>query len=432
MKIKNFAQLATTDARNRVLEIAEAGLEAIDTEKVLKDLVSVGDGTLGIGADVFPIPATGRIFFVGVGKCALEAGAVFEGILGDRLEGGVVIDVKSGMMLKKLTSFKGSHPFPSDENTRAARAVVDLLRGMREDDLVIFSISGGGSTLLCLSENGSCAEEMSVIQALMRAGATIEEMNTVRKHLSLARGGYLAYDAYPAQVISLIFSDVPGNDISFIASGPTVKDATTIADAESVLARYDILKACGIVKCGLIETPKEEKYFERVHNILALSNETALGAMTAKAGELGLKAKIVGTQRAGEAAVVAKAVCDAIHAEPAGSVLLWGGETTVTVRGDTGGHGGRNLELSATALGYITEGETVLSLASDGKDNGPYAGALCDTITKKAVADAGLSLAVFLDNHNTYPLFEKIGNYIDTGDTGSNVSDLIIALKREQ
>ncbi|MDP2598355.1 MAG: DUF4147 domain-containing protein [Candidatus Liptonbacteria bacterium] len=427
-KIKNFDELAKNDARRAALEIAEAGLEAIDTRKVLHDTVKLNGNTLSVASNDFSLEKIKRFLFVGVGKCTLDAAAALEDILGDKISSGVAVDVKTAENeFKKIKSFRGTHPLPTQANVEAAEAVVGILGNLTKDDLVLFVISGGGSTLLCLPEDMGCREEASIIQAMIRAGAKIQEINTVRKHLSLARGGYLAKYAFPAQVVSLIFSDVPGDDIQFIASGPTVMDTTTIEDAGEILARYNILNTCGMEKCGLIETPKEDKYFENVHNVLTVSNSLALAAMKTKAEELGFAAMICTSCLKGEARDVGLAITKELHAAGPKTALLYGGETTVTVRGR--GRGGRNLELALSAMRDINEGELVMSVASDGIDNGPFAGAICDTMTKKAAVEAGLALEDFLRDNNGYPLFEKIGNYLMTGDTGSNVSDLMIAVK---
>jgi glycerate-2-kinase len=219
----------------------------------------------------------------------------------------------------------------------------------------------------------------------------------------------------------------PGNDFQFIASGPTVKDATTVRDAGEVLSKYHVLETCGIKDCGLVETPKENKYFARTRNIPALSNETALNAMAAMAKELGFSAEIRAAALTGEARDVGAKIIRDLRAAPPKSVLLYGGETTVTIRGK--GRGGRNLELALAGLKEIGDGELVVSVASDGRDNSDFAGAICDTITKEAIRKAGFDAETELKNNNSYPVFEKAGNYLLTGDTGSNVSDLIIALE---
>ena len=408
--------------------IAEAGLQVIDTNRVLEGMMHIEKDVLSMGSAKVDLAKVEKIVFVAIGKCAAEAAAVAEAALGNRITRGVVVDVKvCPIGLPQLKTFCGTHPLPSDENMNAAEAIVESLKGLTENDLVIFVISGGGSTLLFLPEDRRDRNEGPVVQALMQAGATIKEMNIVRKHMSLARGGYLAQYAYPARVVSFIFSDVVGDDLSSIASGPTVKDLSTVEDAEKVLAKFDILHTCNIEKCGLVETPKDDKYFEKTTNILAVSNVFALNAMRKAAESLGFRVEIRSATLEGEAVEVAHMVAESLHAAPPKSVLLWGGETTVTVKGT--GNGGRNITISAAALKYIKDGEEILSLASDGRDHGPFAGAICDMITKRDALRKGVDYETLLAEDNTYPLFETIGSYLMTGDTGSNVSDLIIALK---
>ncbi|MDE2018888.1 MAG: DUF4147 domain-containing protein [Patescibacteria group bacterium] len=427
-KIQNFDQLAITPERKALLTIAEAGLQAIDTKEAIRKLVEIRGSVLKLGDQQVDLDSVEKLIFIGVGKCAADAGTAIGNILGNRITRGVLVDVKKCEEIPSIQTFCGTHPLPSDENLKATEAIIGCLQGLTERDLVIFAISGGGSTLLFLPEDKSNREEISVFNALTNAGATIGELNIVRKHLSLARGGHLAKAAYPARLISLIFSDVPGNDLTSISSGPTVRDGTTVEDAERILAKYNVLQTCNIERCGLVETPKEEKYFANAAVVMAASNVGALEAMKRSAETMGFRAEIRDAKLTGDATLVAEMVAGAIHAAPPGSVLLWGGETTVTVR--IPGSGGRNLTVSATALDSVREGEAILSLASDGRDHGPYAGAICDMITKDGMAKAGIDWQKYLDGNNTYPLFEKAGNYLMTGDTGSNVSDLIIALKK--
>jgi glycerate-2-kinase len=441
MKIQNFDQLAVSDARRATLTIAEAGLEAIDTERVMRGMIRLntadGKQMLLLGdaekTEEIDLAAVHDIIFIAVGKCAVDAAVVVDDILGTRIARGVVVDVEVYPALKtdRIKTFCGTHPLPSEENLLAAQAIVAALANLAENDLVIFVISGGGSTLLFLPRDPASREEVTIFDMLTAAGASIEELNTVRKHISYARGGWLAKDAYPARAVSFLFSDVPTDNLSFISSGPTIKDESTIEDAAAILMKFGVLKTCTIEQCGLIETPKDEKYFARVTNILAVSNVQALETMKAVAEKLGFTTEIRDTKLSGEANDVAAMVAAALHAAPPRSVLLWGGETTVTATGK--GEGGRNMQLSLAALEKLEpgsdSGEVILSLATDGRDHGPYAGALCDSITKKAIMDAHMDAAEFLKDNNSYPFFTKVGNYLMTGDTGSNVSDIIIALK---
>ena len=427
MKIKNFDVLAVSELRRVALNIVEEGLSSIDTAKALRNTVRLNGDVLRIEDESYSVKSLKRIFVVAVGKCSLESAVVLENILGDRLSEGVAVDVRPGGYLKRVNYFRGTHPYPSEENVKAAKEVINLLSKVDQNDLVIFVISGGGSTLLCYPEDSSYKEESSIVKSLIKAGVTIQEMNTVRKHLSLARGGFLAKYVYPAKAVALIFSDVPGDDIGFIASGPTVKDTTTIDEAAATLAKYDIFGKCSLENCGLIETPKDKKYFENVKNIIVISNSAALSAMENKAKELGFSVKVCDGSLIGEAREMGVKIARELHKLPSHTVLLYGGETTVTVRGS--GRGGRNLEMALSAVEEVKENEVILPFASDGRDNGEFAGAICDIITREAIQKNKLDVQETLKENNGYPLFEKVGHYLFTGDTGSNVSDLAIAVK---
>jgi len=429
-KIKNFGELAVTPGRRLALEIAESGLAAIDTKAVVRQAVSFRNGSLCIQNKICALEETKRVFVVAVGKCAIESAHALEDVLGDYLTGGIALDVehRSDCKFKKIECIVGTHPMPSDANVDATKKIIKLLSGLKESDLVIFAISGGGSTLLCLPEEGyTCLDEKLLLGELFKKGATIQEINILRKHMSLARGGYLAKHAYPAQIISLIFSDVPGNDIGMVASGPTVKDATTVEDADRILEKYDLLRACKIEHCGLIETPKEDKYFERVLNILIASNRIALEAMAATAALKGYRARIVTDELVGEARDVGAEIVKKLHKEPGKTMLLYGGETTVTITKP--GKGGRNQELALSALRFVKDDEMVMPVASDGRDHSDFAGAIADGEAKKRMAKAGLTVEPFLEAHDPYTFFQNTGDFLMTGDTGSNVSDLIIAIK---
>ncbi len=425
MKIENFAEIAKTEERKHALEIVEAGFAAVDTQAVVSKNVSLRGDQLSVHGSLYPLSDADRIFVVGVGKCALEAAVALESILGDRLSGGIVLDVRTDGRLAKIESYKGSHPLPSAENREVTGKIVALLKSLGERDLVLFVVSGGGSTLLHSPKDLSDEEEARIVKSLFKEGATIQEINTIRKHISYARGGFLAKYAYPARGIALIFSDVPSNDVQFIASGPTIKDTTTIKEAEAVLGQYDVLQTCGIKRCGLIETPKDDKYFEFMRNIIVVTNETALEAMATQARRMGFAPRITTSKLTGEAREVGRRVVNQLSKEPRGTVLLYGGETTVTIHGT--GTGGRNQELVLSALSNVVPGQLVVSVASDGRDNTDAAGALCDTITKERAESLGLDAEEYLAQNASYAFFRRVGDAIITGDTGSNVSDLVVA-----
>lgn len=431
MKIVNTNDLLKTNERRKpLLDIIEAGFEVIDPKAVIRDSIRLEGNQLCVQDITCSLATTKRIFVIGVGKCAVEAAEALEEILGEKIFGGIVLDVSKPNVctLKKIECLLGTHPMPSEKNIDATKKMIQLLADVTAEDVVLCIVSGGGSTLLCLPEEGAtCVEEQAILTALFRAGAPIQDINVIRKHMSLARGGYVAKYAYPAQVISLIFSDVPGDDISFVASGPTVKDATTIEDADRILEKYTVLKTCGLQHCGLIETPKEDMYFERVRNSVVSTNKDALRAMAKRAGALGFSPDIRTDHLSGEAREVAERIVKELRGAPPKSVLLYAGETTVTIIGS--GSGGRNQELALSALRFVSESEMIGAIASDGRDNGKYAGAIADVAGRKKAEEAGLDIPLSLEHNDSASFFEKTGDYFLTGDTGSNVSDLIIALK---
>ncbi|MEX0930806.1 MAG: glycerate-2-kinase family protein, partial [Candidatus Paceibacterota bacterium] len=286
--IKNKKELAVTPGRTDALTIIEAGYAAINTETILKNKLAFKDGDLYIGDNKHVCVHYERIFFIGIGKCALEGAAVIEDILGENLTEGIVLDVQSGV-LQRIQSFTGTHPYPSEANVSATKKIRQMIAGATEKDLVLVLISGGGSALLCDPYKLSSQTLVDITKELTKHGADIYELNTVRKHLSDIQGGQLAALAYPAQTISLIFSDVLGDDISMIASGPTVLDTTTVQDAKDVLTKYALTNYSHL---EWKETPKDRALFNHVINFLIATNKDALDAMQLKSEELGYTTEI--------------------------------------------------------------------------------------------------------------------------------------------
>ena len=247
----------------------------------------------------------------------------------------------------------------------------------------------------------------------------------MRKHISHARGGALAVAAYPAEVVSLVVSDVPGDDIGTIASGPTALDSSTVADAEAILKRYVVPASTEV---AFLETSKDEKYFKRVTNTLFLSNQDALSKMEEEAVRRGYTTTIVDTHFSGEARDVGHAINEKLRDAPPKTALLYGGESTVTL-GASMGKGGRNQEMALAALKGIQSGELILPFASDGRDNTEHAGAIADEITRMHIGEKDLLVEEYLDKHSSYDFFEMTGDALVTGPLESNVSDLVIALK---
>jgi glycerate 2-kinase len=436
--IRNFETLATTEARRDALAIAEAGYAAIDVAKAFERKVKVEGDEIIIDGTRRSLRDR-RVFFVGVGKCAFVAGIAVEKLLGERLTASIAIDVqpKENYQFEKTEAYTGTHPEPSENNAVTTKRIIDVLSDCRESDLVIMLISGGGSTLLACPESPmGPSDERMLFNALTKKGADIRELNTVRKHLSHARGGGLAQAAYPAEIVSLIISDVPGNPIGFIASGPTVHDDSTIADAQAILTRHDVTPTADTV---FIETPKEEKYFERVENILFLTNKDALDAMRVTGTNLGYETRVVNDSVTGEARELARKIAEELHAAPAKTVLLYGGESTVALgqassepnsapaTGATLGKGGRNQELALAALSEVRDGELILPFASDGHDDTDHAGAIVDAPAHELAQEQLITDA--LARHDSYTFFARTGDFIETGYLESNVSDLVVAIK---
>lgn len=407
------------------LSIAARGIEAVDTTAVIEQSVSLTEDGIRIVDQEIPFSDFDRLFVVGVGKCSLDAAYALEAILGERITDGVVVDVRCGVGLFRIKSCEGTHPMPSEGNVTETAKLIEILKHATERDVVLSVVSGGGSTLLCQPESHTCLEEEALLKHMFKQGATIHELNVVRKHLSYARGGWLSYYGHPARVFGLVFSDVPGNDLSTIASGPTVLDRTTCEEAAKVLDKYQA-DQIGFTAAHLFETPKEDKHFSTTTNYLVATNETALTAMAKEAERLGYQSEVCASCIEGEATVVGKSIAEALHEKTGKQALLYGGETVVRITGD--GEGGRNQELALSAAGFLAPGEVLVSLASDGWDNTPHAGAIVDSTTVSRAEALGLSREVFLERNDSYTFFKTLGDGLDIGYTGSNVSDLIVAL----
>lgn len=424
--IKNIDTLGTTALRRDALAVLQAGYDAVTTERVIKEEVRLQGDELCVNDRKFRLTDFERIFFIGIGKCAVDASLVFEEMLGDRITDGIVLDVKSSEF-KRLRPFIGTHPLPSEANVVATKEIVRMLSGLTGRDLVLAFISGGGSALLCLPHKTDCATVSAVTSALGKAGATIHELNTVRKHLSDIQGGQLVKLVYPATVLTFIFSDVPGNDLGMIASGPTVPDKTTAADAERILAQYHILDRCQLKSCELVETPKDQKYFESVTNLLLVTNRKALEAMQTKAESLGYNAYVKNDAIEGFADELGRSL--ALETLPPNSCFLYGGETTVHVRGN--GEGGRNQECALGALLALADDRVVVAAASDGWDNTDTAGAIVDINDQERARELGLHAESYLAANDSYHFWKKLGGSILTGRTGINVADFYFIIKRE-
>jgi glycerate 2-kinase len=438
----------TGDRKKAMEEILRAGIDAVDPERAVQRYVRREGETLYVGEDSYSLERFGRIILAGAGKGSAPMAKALGDILGDRLSSGlIIVKYGYGMALKETSVIEAGHPIPDEAGMRGAKELLGRLKECTEEDLVICVFSGGGSALLpapipplTLEEKQACT------RLLLECGATIDEINAVRKHLSRTKGGQLAKEAYPATVISLLLSDVVGDRLDVIASGPTVPDESTYGDCMGIVERYDLAdrlpKAvvehfkAGIEGC-VPETPKQgDPVFSRVRNLIVGNNRECLLAAQDKAASLGYHALVLSSQIEGEACEVARvlgAVAKEIHQsgspiEPPACILA-GGETTVTIHGT--GKGGRNQEL-ALAFAMAIDGWEGISLFSAGTDgtDGPTdaAGAFSDGATCGRAREAGLDPRAFLEANDSYSFFKSLGDLITTGPTRTNVMDMICML----
>ena len=431
--IKNFENLAKNDERKICLEIIEAGLSSIQPQKIIQENISLKNNILTIQQQKINLHDFKRIFLLGFGKGSAGLSKYIEEILGNNLNQGFVIDLEP-QSFSKIEFTKGSHPLPSQQNLtftqKAIQQFSNLPRlttvkaGLTIKDLVIVVIAGGGSALFEDPYKISLDKLIEVNKALLRSGANITEMNIVRKHLSKVKGGGLVKLLYPSTIISLIASDVPGNNLSVIASGPTVKDPSSKENAFEILKKYNLRESLGLSNEDFLETPKEDKYFENVKNILILSSLVPIVSMQKKAKELGFNAIIYSDKLQGEAKFVGKELIDAT---PPHHILLAAGETTVKVKGK--GEGGRNQELVLNSLEYLEDKTLIASFDSDGWDNSPFAGAIADFKTIEMAKKHKLNPQKFLDTNNSFAFFQNLGDGIITNRLPSNISDLMIVIK---
>ncbi len=387
-----------------------------------------------------------KVVVVSGGKACAAMAIALEQFLGERLTEGIV-NIPQGTMPKtppqKVKFIEASHPIPDELGMEGSRRMLDLVGGLGQRDLVICLISGGGSALMPLPVEGVTLSQLQeVTLLLLKSGATIQEVNTVRKHLSAVKGGQLARAAYPARVVSLIISDVVGDRLDTIASGPTYPDTTTYSDALSILKKYKLKEKMppGIVthlingvKGVIPETPKiGEACFRNAYYKIIASNTDALAAGAKVGRSHDLNVHILTTTMQGEAREVgdylsriAREVYETERPIPKPALLLLGGETTVTVKGE--GIGGRNQELAlSTALGIAgLKTTTIVSFSTDGID-GPTdaAGAVADGFTIQKAEQLGLDPSCYLANNDSYHFFKELGDLLITGPTGTNVMDV--------
>jgi len=451
--IKNKAQLIENGettlnkkARRLALESLEAALNAVDPKQMLKSNLLLKDSTLKVGTYCLNLREFKNVYVVGGGKASGSMAEALEDVLGNHITSGL-INVPYGTSNKtvKIKLHQANHPIPDEAGVEGTRRMLSLVDHCEREDLVICLISGGGSSLMPLPRGMiSLSDKRDMTQALLRSGATINEVNTIRKHASDFKGGWLAKKAYPATILNLILSDVVGDPLDFIASGPTVPDSTTFKDAVKVLKKYglwdsapaSIRKVLSDGEKGVIpDTPKRgDEAFKRVYTLIIGNNRVASVAAQEQLILSGLNGLLLTATLEGEArqvsvmfASIAKEISISGNPvrKPAG--LVAGGETTVTVTGK--GLGGRNQELALAAVSRLQEldGTVLASLSTDGID-GPtdVAGAIVDGVTLARAVKKGLAPEKYLADNDSYHFFSKLGDVIFTGPTGTNVNDLLV------
>ncbi len=450
--LKKLVQNGQTQVDRKARELALRSLafavEATDPKRLMSSKLVLKESILKFNGYSFDLSRFKNVYVIGGGKASGSMAEALETLLGDKITEGLVnVPKGSGHKTKIVKLHEASHPIPDDSGVEGVKRMLEIAEKATENDLIICLISGGGSSLMPMPRNGiTLADKRKITEDLLKCGASINEINTVRKHISGFKGGWLAKKAYPATVLNIILSDVLGDPLDFIASGPTVPDSTTFSDAIKVLKRYGLWdKAPESVRKVLIdgekglipETPKaNDKVFKKVFNVvIGNCRDACIAACEALKAE-GLNTLLLTSLLEGEArhvgtvlASIAREVTVSGKPVQKPAAIVAGGETTVTVVGR--GKGGRNQEIALAAALKIKglEGCVVASLSTDGVD-GPTdaAGAVADGRTVARAEKAGIKAEDFLAENNSYSFFSKLDDLIFTGPTGTNVNDISVVI----
>ena len=435
--------------QSNLTRLLQAGLQAADPEVAIRKVLKLKRQTLWVANRPYRLSRYKRVICVGAGKASGRMALAVEQLLGKRLEGGVVVvKEQHGCRTNQIDIREAGHPLPDKRSERAGKDILELTRSLTRDDLLIVVLSGGASSLLVAPAAAlSLAAKQKTARLLLRSGASIQEINRVRKHLSAIKGGRLA-EATSATIIGLMLSDVLGDDVSIIGSGPTAPDPSTFQEAKKIFQSYDLwTRIPQTVRAhfqkgirGVVpETPKPgSQEFRRVENHVIGNNDLAVKRIATTAKTMGLRPVVLSTTLTGEAREVGKMVgglAKKVHgsgqpnSRPA--CFIWGGELTVTIKGK--GKGGRAQEFALSAAQEIAglPNVFVAGFGTDGVD-GPtdVAGAVVDGQTVFRAKKKGLDVTKFLKQHDSYSFFNKAGGHIISGPTGTNVSDiyLLVAL----
>ena len=429
--------------------IISQSLASVDPFQCVSEAIDLDGNNLRIGKIKINLESINNIYILGVGKAAIPMAKGVENKIGNKIAGGFLIskyqlDRSEIRLDKKIQIYFGGHPIPDENSIDSAEKLKKYVRLIDEKDLIINLISGGGSALMTLPYDGiSLSDNQILTDILLKSGAAIQEINTIRKHIDQIKGGGLARMAFPTQMVSLILSDVVGDEISMIASGPTVDDETTYLNSMEIIRKYEIenkipLSILNHIKKGLLgevhETVKfGDKVLINVTNLIIGSLSTAIDSAEKTAHDLGYHTIVPNKKLVGEAREVGKTITsnylnvyekDFHFKKPV--CLIAGGETTVTILGN--GKGGRNQELVLSAIEQLENYDNccLISIATDGED-GPTdaAGAFITGSSLKYAKEKGLDSQEYLKNNDSYTFFDEIGNLIRIGPTGTNVNDLL-------
>ena len=431
-----------------VLAAMDEALQTASPTRIIRRHARLSHDTFHVDKLNFPLKQDRRLFVIGAGKASGYMGEEIERILGKRIADGLIIIpdyLRPRPRGHRIGYHLGTHPIPSQKNTQGVGQILRLVENSTAGDLIIVLLSGGASALMDYPSGGiSLEDERKTTLLLLKSGASIHEINTVRKHISRVKGGRLAEAVHGARVLTLIISDVVGDQVDTIGSGPTAPDPTTYLDAKQVLEKYNLwtrvpAQVKRTIEAGvngvLAETPKQrDKAFRYVNNIIVGSNRESCRAAASYLNKAGYHSQVFSTRIGGEAREAGRklgSVATDLHdnGSPLSlpAALTSGGETTVTVKGN--GKGGRNQELALAAAVSIAGYERIVvgSLATDGVD-GPTdaAGAIADGTTVKRGKKLGMDAEDYLRKNDSYNYFRRLGDLIMTGPTGTNVNDIMI------